>query len=416
MNFAKGAFFKDEYRGPIERLTGAIQPGAAPESLLAGERQARTVRPVLRPFYDRLSQGLAGRGPSDRPRVGYLCNLVPEELLLAADCIPVRLCSEDLVCAAAGDKILPADICPLLKSVGGAFFGTLTQELDLVIAPATCDGKTRIAELLNLKVPVYILDLPHNPVFPESTERAAQCFADLWQFLKARYGRRRPRQRLQAACGETNRRTGLFRQIFELRAAAPGPITASDYFAMTSASFLMLPDDWTAAAGAVLAEAGRQPAPDAGPAGRKLLLAGSPIIFPNFKLLEIAAEAGGYIAADLLCSAYGRLYDPVVIEEDTEAGLIRAITAKTIGPSLCPCYPGINKITDRMIDLVSRYALAGVLYHQLRLCQVVDIQAGVLRQVLKERGIPALFIKTDLGGEDRGQLKTRMEAFLEMTP
>lgn len=416
MNFAKGELFKDEYRGALERLTGAIQPGPAPESALAAQRHARTAAPAMRPFYELLAKGLDGLKPSSRPRVGYLCNFMPEEFLLAADCIPIRLCSEDLVCASAGDKLLPADICPLLKSVGGAFFGTLPQNLDLVIVPATCDGKTRLAELLNLKCPVYILDLPRNPTFPESTERALQSFAELWQFLKKRYGIQRSRQRLQAACEQTNRRTALFRQIYEFRAAAPGPISACAYFALASASFLMLPDDWAAAAAAVLAEARLLPPPAAAPGMRKLLLAGSPIIFPNCKILEIAEEAGGYIAADILCSAYGRLYDPVVVEEDTESGLIRAITAKTIGPSLCPCYPGINKIADRMIDLVSRYSLAGILYHQLRLCQVVDMQASALRQVLKERGIPALFLKTDLGGEDRGQLKTRVEAFLEMTP
>lgn len=416
MNFAKGELFKDEYRGPVERLTAAIKPITDPEANAAGERWARIGLPSMRPFYGLLAKGLAGIATNGRPRVGYLCNLVPEEFLLAADCIPVRLCSQDLVCASAGDKILPADICPLLKSAGGAFFGTLPRDLDLVIVPATCDGKTRIAELLNLKCPVYLLDLPRNSFFPEYTDSVTQSFDELWRFLKKRFGSRRPRQKLQDACAQTNRRTALFRRIYEFRAAAPGPISAGDYFAMTSASFLMLPDDWTTTAAAVLAEAEQRPAPVAGSTLRKLLIAGSPIIFPNFKLLEIAAEAGGYIAADLLCSAFGRLYDPVVIEEDTEAGLVRAITVKTIAPSLCPCYPGINKIADRMIDLVSRYALVGILYHQLRLCQVVDLQAAALRQVLKEHDIPVLFIKTDLGGEDRGQLKTRVEAFFEMTP
>jgi len=416
MSFIKGELFKDEYRAPVERLAASLPPIAATEASAAAERWERSGLPAMRPFYERLAKGVTGGAPAARPRVGYLCNLVPEEFLLAAGCTPLRLCSQDLVCASAGDKILPAETCSLLKSVGGAFFGTLPPDLDLVIVPATCDGKTRIAELLNLKCPVYILDLPRNPSFPESTARAAQSFAELWQFLKKRYGLRHPRQRLRDACEQTNRRTALFRRIFEFRAAAPGAINAGDYFAMASASFMMLPDDWAAAAAAVLAEAARRAPPVSGPARRKLLLAGSPIIFPNGKILEITAEAGGYIAADLLCSAFGRLYDPVVIEEDGEGELVRAIAAKTIAPSLCPCYPGINKIADRMIDMVGRYALAGIIYYQLRLCQVVDLQAGALRQILKERGIPALFIKTDLGGEDRGQLKTRVEAFLEMIP
>jgi benzoyl-CoA reductase/2-hydroxyglutaryl-CoA dehydratase subunit BcrC/BadD/HgdB len=48
------------------------------------------------------------------------------------------------------------------------------------------------------------------------------------------------------------------------------------------------------------------------------------------------------------------------------------------------------------------------------MCQLFDMQTLMVRQVLKDKNIPALFLKTDLSAEDTGQLKTRVEAFREM--
>ncbi len=55
-----------------------------------------------------------------------------------------------------------------------------------------------------------------------------------------------------------------------------------------------------------------------------------------------------------------------------------------------------------------------MLYHTLRLCQIAEIQVSVLRRILKAKAVPFLAIKTDLGAEDMGQLRTRIEAFVEM--
>lgn len=410
MNQPRGSMLKPEYRPAIERLaTGAETPPVAPENtaLLARCRAASGLG-AMAAVYDALEQPFA----AGRSVVGALCNFVPDELVLAAGAIPLRLCSQDSACASAGDRSLPADVCPLIKSIAGACFNGLAGKLDLIVVPATCDGKIKLTEMLNLAADTYLLDLPRNAAYPENSDLVTRPFEELWRHLRQRYRPNAGRRELMEACALTNRRAAAFRDLFEFRAARPGAINAFDYFALASASAFLDPETWTRAALGVLAEArGRQIA--AAPL-RRILLAGSPIMFPNFKLLELLHEANCDVASDLLCSAYGRLYDPVVVDEETERALVRAIALRSVAPSLCPCYPGLNKPMDRMLDLVAEFRLDGVIYHQLRLCQVFDLQAAAMRQVLKDRAIPALFLKTDLGREDRGQLKTRIEAFLEL--
>jgi benzoyl-CoA reductase/2-hydroxyglutaryl-CoA dehydratase subunit BcrC/BadD/HgdB len=215
-------------------------------------------------------------------------------------------------------------------------------------------------------------------------------------------------------CRSTNARTKVFRGLYQVRSERPDILNSFDYFTLSYLSFSHPPESWLSLALPVLHETFRAAENSVFPGLRRVLLAGAPIIFPNYKLLEVLENAGCLIGADMLCSAYGRLYDPVEVDEDTERGIIRALALRYIGGSLCPCFVNSGKLNDAAINLVREYGLDGVVYHNLRLCQPYDIRLTMMRQATKKENIPFLSIKTDFGQEDIGQLKTRVEAFLEV--
>lgn len=367
-------------------------------------------------FYEALreeSQSARPKGPAG-PVVGYFCNLVPEEIILANGAVPVRLCSEDLACCQRGEEIIPGDVCPAIKSICGSLDREKLKGIDLIVIPAACDGKMKLAEILAFK-DVYFLDMPRDSDYLKNVGIWTDKYTLFYEFLKERYNRKITRQDLLRTCEILNQRTIAFRKIYHERAQNPGLINAFDYLVMSYTSFFMDPWVWLEKAEKLYEEA--QEIKSKTPPvfkGKRLLLAGAPIIFPNFKILEILDGIGCEMAADTLCSAYGRLYTPVEIDEGTESGILRALSLKYIAASLCPCFLGINKLIDLIIDTVRKYHLDGVIYHNLRLCQVYEIQIPVLRQILKENKIPFLSIKTDLGKEDIGQIKTRIEAYLEI--
>ena len=408
----KEEFLKEEYRKSIasllERSTRIPIPDYSPE--LKRYRSQSTLKSIDF-FYDLLSNDPA---PSEKPVVGYFCNLVPEEIIVANGGIPQRICSSDADCAGHGEELVSADICPIIKSICGAFRSGKHKELDLVIIPAACDGKIKLAEILGSFSEIYFLDLPRDGNYLNNSDIWTDKYRQFHQFLKKRYRQKTTRKDLLAACFATNRRTDLFRKIYDFRGRNTGLINSFDYFVMAYASFLISPDAWTETAEKIYAEALNAAKNRLKPDVKKILLAGSPIIFPNFKIPEILAGSGCDLSAEILCSAYGKMYDPVVIDEETENGIIRSLALKYIAASMCPCLLSVNKILDRIIEVVREYGLDGVIYHTLRLCQTFEIQGNIIRQVLKENNIPSLFLKTDLGKEDTGQLKTRIEAFLEM--
>ncbi|MCM8768254.1 MAG: 2-hydroxyacyl-CoA dehydratase family protein [Candidatus Omnitrophica bacterium] len=348
----------------------------------------------------------------NRASIGYFCHLIPEEIILAAGLQPVRLCVTSSSLARSGEEIVSAECCPVIKSILGLASSDFLAELPLLVIPGSCDGKMKLAELLSARTEVYFLDLGRGGEYTSGTPQWAEKFKQLLHFLKKRYQVSITRQKIIQACSLTNARTAAFRSLYQFRAHHPGVISAIDYFVITSASFISHPKVWTEQTNTLLEEAaGLPPSHCQSP---RILLAGSPIVFPAFKILEVMDEAGLEVAAELTCSGYGHLFDPVQIDEETEDGLLRALALKYVAGSLCPCFLNLNKLADRMISLAEEYKIDAVIYYILRLCQVYELQATALRQILKDKGIPFFSIKTDLEGEDRGQLRTRLEAFREM--
>ena len=64
---------------------------------------------------------------------------------------------------AGGEKVLPANTCPLIKaSVGARLDGTCPffKIADMYIGETTCDGKKKAWEILQQEVPVHVMDIP----------------------------------------------------------------------------------------------------------------------------------------------------------------------------------------------------------------------------------------------------------------
>lgn len=65
----------------------------------------------------------------------------------------------------AGEKVLPKNTCPLIKSALGFKLERICpyfQVSDYVIGETTCDGKKKAWEILNEYIPTYVLELPQK--------------------------------------------------------------------------------------------------------------------------------------------------------------------------------------------------------------------------------------------------------------
>ncbi len=152
----------------------------------------------------------------------------------------------------------------------------------------------------------------------------------------------------------------------------------------------------------------------AGPTAPRVLISGSPPIFPNWKIPSLVEEMGAVIVADESCMGSRYLYDPVGVAEKSMRNMMSAIASRYLMPCVCPSFVPNEDRFYRLLQMVDEFDINGIIYHVLKGCVTYDFELSRVEKVMKEKNIPVLRIETDYSPEDIEQLRTRIEAFIEM--
>ena len=80
----------------------------------------------------------------------------------------------------------------------------------------------------------------------------------------------------------------------------------------------------------------------------------------------------------------------------------------------CACFTPNDERLDDIVRLAREYQVDGVVHYNLQFCHTYANEAVKVEKSLAKEGIPLLRIETDYSDEDVGQLRTRVDAFLEM--
>ncbi len=394
---------------------GNLKKQAYVEQEQARQQAALPRRPANIAWFEGLLQGpVAPRG--ERPRAGYLCNLVPPEILAAAGAEPVRLDCGNAAASVSGEETLSGDICPLVKATFGMFLrqDSLANTCDVLIVPSSCDGKRKLGEVLNDYKPVFVFNLPPEQDHERYAAAVADEFERLGRFLKQHLGRAPDRRALRREIESSNRRSALVRRLQDARAACPAALSIRDFFLILQASQFRpgALDAWLGEAEKVLheLEAAREERRSLKP---RLILTGAPVVWPNFKILNVLEECGAEIVADTLCTGAQTFLDPARTDEFSLRAQYRALAARNVFGAYCPCFLSQTRRLQRVLDLCDQYRARGVVNYSLRLCQLFDVENYRLERVLKARRTPFLNVRTDYSLEDTEQLRVRVEAFLE---
>jgi benzoyl-CoA reductase/2-hydroxyglutaryl-CoA dehydratase subunit BcrC/BadD/HgdB len=152
----------------------------------------------------------------------------------------------------------------------------------------------------------------------------------------------------------------------------------------------------------------------------RILLTGSPMVWPDcWKIPNLIEEAkpAGLIVADEFCSGDRVFYDPVGVDEGSTGDMVKAIAERYILPCTCPCFTsedGNQDRIDKLQTLIKDYKVSGVIYHVIRGCHLYAMEYMRLKRLCEKQNIPIYYLDTEYSREDSGQMKTRIEAFLEM--
>jgi benzoyl-CoA reductase/2-hydroxyglutaryl-CoA dehydratase subunit BcrC/BadD/HgdB len=350
--------------------------------------------------------------------VATYCVFVPEEFCWAAGAIPVSLCAGTQFSVPVAEEVLPRNTCALIKSSYGFKLGRLcpyVQASHLIVGETTCDGKKKMFELLAEQQPVYVMEVPNK----RGTAGRALWQQEVRDFkakIEELTGNEITAENLGEAIKKVNARRREFRRLSVLRSADPAPISGKDALLATQVSMYDDVERQTQMITALNDELEERVKKGEGVApkgAKRILISGSPMAIPNWKLHHIAESAGAVIVGEESCTG-SRFYNELIPEgigylED----MLTALADRYLKTN-CACFTPNTERLDDIIKMARDLKADGVIHYNLQFCHTYANEAVQVDRALAEAGIPLLRVETDYSDEDAGQLKTRIDAFLEM--
>ena len=146
------------------------------------------------------------------------------------------------------------------------------------------------------------------------------------------------------------------------------------------------------------------------PAKARLMLIGSVMTNPEF--IKSIEELGVVVVTDELCTSTRYWSDPVVLEGAKNP--LEAISRRYL--SNFPCarmYPSTDRF-DRVVKLAREARVDGIISETIRYCVPYAHDIPLISDRLKAENIPLLTLDVEYGTSGSGQIRTRVQAFLEM--
>ena len=349
---------------------------------------------------------------------GTFCVYVPDELIFAANAIATGLCGGSQFWVPGGEKVLPTNTCPLIKaSVGARLDRTCPffRIADMYIGETTCDGKKKAWEILGEDVPVHVMDLPQMKR-EKDIKAWAEEIKELKKVIEEFTGNKVTEESLSESIKLINNKRKALSRLYECRKADKVPISGRDALVISQIAFYDDPARFTQMTNKLCDELEQRIKDGISvvkEGTKRILLTGTPLAVPNWKLHNIIETSGAVVVCEEMCTGT-RYFENLVDETKTTVDeQIDALANRYMGIN-CACFtPNTGRIDD-IIRLAKEYKVDGVIDVNLKFCSLYDVEGYTVERALKEAGIPVMGIETDYTDNDAEQLRTRIGAFIEM--
>ena len=364
-------------------------------------------------------QELRDEQKAGRKVIGSYCVFVPEEIVLAGQATLVGLCSGADFAMEEVEKVLPRNTCALIKSSFGFKLGKVCPFLevsDMIVGENTCDGKKKAYESLNELVDrLYVMDMPQM-----KTEQGRDLLkTEFKRFLKAveeLTGNSIDVEKLRQGIRTVNAKREAMARLQRLRWADPAPISGLDGLLANQVFFYDNPERFTDSVNKLCdeleqrANKGEGVVPEKTP---RVLLSGCPMAVPNWKMPYLIESSGGIIVGEESC--VGERGNRNLVDESGQSldELIDALVDRYFAIE-CAIFTPNQERLNQVKTMVANSKADGVIHYSLQFCQPYIMESIPVEKALEAADIPTLRIETDYSMEDAGQLKTRIEAFLEV--
>jgi benzoyl-CoA reductase/2-hydroxyglutaryl-CoA dehydratase subunit BcrC/BadD/HgdB len=350
--------------------------------------------------------------------IGYFPgNYVPEEIIHAAGATPL--------CLSHGGSPRPSDaalsvvphlICPFARAqIGERLLKTnpYYTMIDMLVAPVTCQHLKKVAEIWEYygELEIFKLGVPHQYNGDFELEYYTDRLRVLKDRLQAFTGNEITDERISRAIELYNKMRELLQNISLIRRTSPSLLSALDFVKLNHASFYADPAFMIDILDSVYQELKEKQKVTKTNAPRILLL-GPNLGYGDYTVLELVKEAGGEIVIEEICEGIRYYWHQIEKKGDLFESLARGYLADRV-PCAFMRYSAKKRL-DFVLKLVKDFDVSGVIWYELLYCETYDSESYFFAQRMGEQNIPMLILESDYSTTATGQLKTRIEAFIEI--
>lgn len=355
---------------------------------------------------------------SGKKMVGTFCCFTPSELPIAAGAVPVGVCGVSEEAIPDAEKVLPRNLCPLIKSsYGHAITDTCPYFYfsDLLIGETTCDGKKKMYEELAKVKPTHVMQMPNRATGSHEFNLWKDEIILLKEVLEKELKTTISEEDIKNAIKDKNEERKLLNEYYSLGKLQPSALTGMELYQVSYQSqFKFDREELKSNLRSIIDdtklryERGESPVNKNSP---RILITGSPIGGCTNKIINTLEESGGSIVAYELCSAIRNNRELV---DESNPDVYDALAKKYLNIG-CACMMNNNKRVELLNELVEEFNIDGVIDVALQSCHPFNIESNKIKEfIVNNKKIHYMSIETDYSGSDTEQLRTRFEAFIEM--
>ena len=356
--------------------------------------------------------------------IGYLDIYTPLEMLTALDLVPYRILGDMNEPVTKADIYLPTVVCPFLRSVIDLGLKGKYDFLDGVVIAHTCEVAEKTAHIWRMYMNpgfAHFIDTPHTTHIAAQKQHK-ELLRDYIKTLEDYTGKELSQDSLEGAIALHNRQRALVRELYNLRKPEPPLISGAETLRVLIALSSLPVTEGNELLHQVIRELKkRRDGPPEQPA--RLLFWGS--ILDNTALIEMIESIGANVVMDDTTLGSRAYFPAVELTGDPVGDLAYRYLAELKEPrTFRETVLNKSKRKDYMTDLQSRFGylgdyirdwqVSGVVMQTMRFCDVHGYEVPGFRDYLDSIGISCVYLEHDYSQAALAQLRTRVQAFLEM--
>ncbi|MFX0082282.1 MAG: 2-hydroxyacyl-CoA dehydratase subunit D [Candidatus Hodarchaeota archaeon] len=335
------------------------------------------------------------------------CVETPEEIILAADMIPVRLFGNPTIGIDKANEHVPPTHCVWARNILEQAINGLDDDIKGVITTHGCDCTNREFDIWLECVNTEFLFFLNAPL--KRNETALHFFIndikELIIQLEEKFNIKITSEKIKEAIKKMNRIRTLLREISNFRVDMK--LKGSEFHALVKEVQLSDKDEVVKKLESKVAEyEGREPFSKNNL--KNVLLTGS--VIDDTEFINFLEDVGFHIIIDDICIGTKYFWNNVDENGDPIEAIAEFHLNKPIYSTKFPSYERFKVLKN----LAEKYKVDGIINIAQKFCEPVLYGHPYFNKKFKELDIPYLFVEMEYNRESYKQLITRFEAFKEI--